>query len=93
MVDQDWMDFGIFGIWIDESRYFDICFNYVNEFDLNVKGWFLKEFDYCFVIMVGYQESCYSFNVIGGIYIYSENGGFWNEMGVLFDKIKVIGYK
>lgn len=93
MVDQDWMDSGTPGTWTDESRHPDTRLNYANEFDLNVKGWFLKESDYRLAIMAGYQESRYSFNATGGTYIYSENGGFRNETGALPDKIKVIGYK
>ena len=93
MVDQDWMDSGTPGTWTDESRHPDTRLNYANEFDLNVKGWFLKESDYRLAIMAGYQESRYSFNTTGGTYIYSENGGFRNETGALPDKIKVIGYK
>lgn len=87
------MDSGTPGTWTDESRHPDTRLNYANEFDLNVKGWFLKESDYRLAIMAGYQESRYSFNATGGTYIYSENGGFRNETGALPDKIKVIGYK
>ncbi|HIG9582935.1 TPA: omptin family outer membrane protease [Escherichia coli] len=93
MIDQDWIDSSFPGKWTDESRHPNTRLNYANEFDLNVQGWLLNEPDYRLGLMVGYQESRYSFNATGGTYIYSENGGFRNEVGSFPDRSKLIGYK
>ncbi|EAW1055016.1 omptin family outer membrane protease [Salmonella enterica] len=93
MVDKDWQDASHAGTWTDESRHPNTHLNYANEFDLNIKGWFLNEPDYRLGLMAGYQESRYSFNATGGTYIYSENGGFRNETGSFLDGERGIGYK
>ncbi len=93
MVDKDWLDPHNVGTWTDESKHPNTRLNYANEFDLNIKGWILNEPEYQLGVMAGYQESRYSFNATGGTYIYSENGGFRNEMGSFPDGERGIGYK
>ncbi|EBP9818070.1 omptin family outer membrane protease [Salmonella enterica] len=94
MTDQDWLDSDNPGIWTHESRHPNTRLNYANEFDLNIKGWFLNEPGYRLGLMAGYQETRYSFNATGGTYIYSdEDGGFRNETGSFPGGEKVIGYK
>lgn len=72
MVDYDWMSSEQSG-WIDCLIYLDISVNYVNEYDLNVKGWLLQGDNYKVGVIVGYQEICFSWMVRGGFYIY-DNG-------------------
>lgn len=93
MIDRDWMDPGNPGTWTDVSRHPNTRLNYANEFDLNVKGWFLNEPDYRLGFMVGYQESRYSFTARGGTYIYSSEEGFRDYIGAFPDGEKAIGYK
>lgn len=92
MTDTDW-DREDINEWTDYSRHPNTRLNYANEFDLNIKGWLLNEPDYRLGLMAGYQESRYSFNATGGTYIYSENGGFRNEIGSHPEGEKGIGYK
>lgn len=93
MVDQDWTDPRKPGTWTHESSHPNTRLNYANEFDLNIKSWLLNEPDYRFGLMIGYQESRYSFKATGGTYIYSEDGGFRNEIDSFPDGENVIGYK
>ncbi|HBL6924148.1 TPA: omptin family outer membrane protease [Citrobacter koseri] len=93
MVDKDWMDASNAGTWTDESRHPNTHLNYANEFDLNIKGWMLKEPGYQLGLIAGYQESRYSFKSTGGTYIYSEDGGFRNEIGSFPDGERGIAYK
>ncbi|EIY5162706.1 omptin family outer membrane protease [Klebsiella variicola] len=92
MTDTDWDRVDI-NEWTDHSQHPNTRLNYANEFDLNIKGWLLNDPDYRLGLMAGYLENRYSFNATGGTYIYSENGGFRNEMGSFSEGEKIIGYK
>lgn len=93
MIDRDWRNPGAPGTWTDESRHPNTRLNYANEFDLNVKGWLLNEPAYRLGIMVGYQESRYSFTAKGGTYIYSSEWKFRDYTGAFPDGERAIGYK
>jgi len=74
MKDYDWFDDSQ-EQWTDYSSHGRTRLEYANEFDLNVKGWILNEPTYRFGVMVGYQETRYSFTAKGGSYSY-ENGTY-----------------
>ncbi|ENK6897016.1 omptin family outer membrane protease [Escherichia albertii] len=94
MVDRDWLDATKPSTWTDESKHPDTRLNFANEFDLNIKGWLLNQPGYRVGVMVGYQESRYSFTAKGGSYIYSsEEGGGRDEIGSFPDGERAIGYK
>ncbi|WP_099350099.1 omptin family outer membrane protease [Erwinia amylovora] len=48
--------------------------NYANQFDLNIKAWFLNEPGYRLGVTAGYQESRYSFKTNGGFGFYNDGG-------------------
>ncbi|ELD0539749.1 omptin family outer membrane protease [Escherichia coli] len=93
MIDRDWVDPRFPGTWTHESKHPNTRLNYANEFELNVKGWLVNKPGYRLGLVAGYQESRYSFNSMGGSYIYSEDDGFRNETGAFPDREKMIGYK
>ncbi|MDD0451887.1 omptin family outer membrane protease IcsP, partial [Shigella sonnei] len=75
MVDKDWNNSNTPQVWTDQSWHPNTHLRDANEFELNLKGWLLNNLDYRLGLIAGYQESRYSFNAMGGSYIYSENGG------------------
>ena len=92
MDDTDWLDESKKS-WTDQSRHPNTRLNYANEFDLNVKGWLLNEPTYGFGMMVGYQESRYSFKSSGGSFNYTDEKTGLHEIGTFPVGTTVIGYK
>lgn len=62
--------------------------NYANQFDLNIKAWFLNEPGYRLGVTAGYQESRYSFKTIGGYGFYNED----TRVSYTLPNIPVNGY-
>ncbi|CCG88408.1 omptin [Erwinia piriflorinigrans CFBP 5888] len=92
MDDTDWLDESQ-DAWTDYSSHPDTRLNYANEFDFNLKGWLLKEPDYRFGVMAGYQESRYSFTASGGAYNYTDDETGLTDIGTFPCRRVVIGYK
>lgn len=92
MDDTDWLDESK-NSWTDQSRHPDTRLNYANEFDLNVKGWLLNEPTYRFGMMVGYQESRYSFKSSGGSFNYTDEDTGLPDVGAFPAGTTVIAYK
>ncbi|WP_428944823.1 omptin family outer membrane protease [Pantoea sp. FN060301] len=74
MDDYDWQNANQSG-WTDHSSHPNTDVNYANEYDLNVKGWFLQGDDYKVGAVAGYQETRFSWTAYGGSYSY-DNGAF-----------------
>lgn len=74
MDDYDWQNSNQSG-WTDHSSHPSTDLNYANEYDLNVKGWFLQGDDYKVGAVAGYQETRFSWTAYGGSYNY-DNGAF-----------------
>jgi omptin len=87
MDDYDW-DSGNQSRWTDHSSHPDTTLNYANEFDINIKGWLLKEENYRVGLMAGYKQSSYSWGSKGGSYNY-DNG---NDVGEFDKNERSIGY-
>lgn len=92
MDDTDWFNASQ-DAWTDYSSHPDTRLNYANEFDFNLKGWLLKEPDYRFGVMAGYQESRYSFTASGGSYNYTDEETGLADIGTFPLGRAVIGYK
>ncbi|ALZ58753.1 protease (plasmid) [Shigella sonnei] len=93
MVDKDWNNSNTPQVWTDQSWHPNTHLRDANEFELNLKGWLLNNLDYRLGLIAGYQESRYSFNAMGGSYIYSENGGNRNKKGAHPSGERTIDYK
>ncbi|WP_313685608.1 omptin family outer membrane protease [Pantoea sp.] len=72
MDDYDWQNANQ-SSWTDHSSHPSTDVNYANEYDLNVKGWFLQGDDYKVGAVAGYQETRFSWTATGGSYNY-DNG-------------------
>lgn len=92
MEDTDWLDPNKKG-WTDKSKHPDTRLNYANEFDLNAKAWFLKDQTYRIGMMMGYQESRFSFKSIGGTYDYTDIETGLPDSGSFPSGVTGIGYK
>lgn len=53
------------------SHFGDTDLNYANQYELNAKGWLLKQENYKLGVLFGYQESRFSWTASGGIYNYA----------------------
>lgn len=84
-----WWDSGLNG-WSEWDSHPNTRLNYANEFDINLKGWLLNEPQYRLGMMLGYQETRYSWKSTGGNYIYFD-GDDW-ESGD-YDNVAYSGYK
>lgn len=87
MDDYDWQNANQSG-WTDHSSHPRTDVNYANEYDLNVKGWFLQGDDYKVGAVAGYQETRFSWTAYGGSYNYN-NG---TDVGVNPPGERGIGY-
>ncbi|EQA1620781.1 omptin family outer membrane protease [Enterobacter asburiae] len=74
MDDYDWMNEKQ-SSWTDHSSHPATNVNYANEYDLNVKGWFLQGDNYKAGVTAGYQETRFSWTATGGTYNY-DNGAY-----------------
>lgn len=75
--DYDWLNSNQ-GHWTDHSSSPHTPVNYANEYDLNLKGWFLQGDNYRVGAVAGYQESRFSWTAFGGSYNY-DNGTLVGE--------------
>ena len=87
MDDYDWQNARQSG-WTDHSSHPSTDVNYANEYDLNVKGWFLQDDNYKVGAVAGYQETRFSWTAYGGTFNY-DNGNF---IGSFADRERGIGY-
>ncbi len=74
MDDYDWQSSSQ-SSWTDHSSHPNTDVNFANEYDLNIKGWFLQGDEYRVGAVAGYQETRFSWTAYGGSYNYS-NGAF-----------------
>ncbi|EJL88165.1 MULTISPECIES: omptin family outer membrane protease [unclassified Pantoea] len=74
MDDYDWQNSNQ-SSWTDHSSHPNTDLNHANEYDLNVKGWFLQDDAYKIGAVAGYQETRFSWTAYGGSYDY-DNGNF-----------------
>ncbi|WP_261640644.1 omptin family outer membrane protease [Erwinia mallotivora] len=88
MDDYDWQTPGQ-SHWSDWSTHPNTRLNHANEFDLNVKGWLLNEPTYQLGVMLGYQQTRFSWTAFGGSYNY-DNG---QDIGEFQRGSRGIGYK
>ncbi|MFP3439667.1 omptin family outer membrane protease [Pantoea sp. SIMBA_133] len=68
--DYDWQDSNQ-GNWTDHSSHPYTRMNHANEYDLNLKGWFLQGDNYRVGAVAGYQETRFSWTAIGGSFDYN----------------------
>lgn len=87
MDDYDWQN-SRQSSWTDHSSHPSTDVNYANEYDLNVKGWFLQDENYKVGAVAGYQETRFSWTAYGGSFNY-DNGNF---IGSFADGARGIGY-
>ncbi len=87
MDDYDWQN-SRQSSWTDHSSHTSTDVNYANEYDLNVKGWFLQDDAYKVGAVVGYQETRFSWTAYGGSFNY-DNANF---IGNFADGERGIGY-
>lgn len=88
MDDYDWLTPGQ-NSWSDWSTHPNTQLNHANEFDINVKGWFLNTPEYRIGTIFGYQQTRFSWTASGGSYNY-DNG---TKTGVFPPNALGIGYK
>ncbi|MFT4058628.1 MAG: omptin family outer membrane protease [Legionella sp.] len=88
MDDYDWLVPGQYH-WSDWSHHEDTDLNQANEFDLNLKAWFLQHDNTALAGIFGYQRTRFSYVAIGGCYMYN-NG---ESIGCFPSTEKGIGYK
>lgn len=91
MKNTDWIDKSK-QEWTDQSKHPNTRLNFANEYDLSVKGWFLNEPDYRYGVMIGYQESRYSFQSTGGSFDHTIDGSI-RQVASFPKNQKTIGYK
>ncbi|OTA16947.1 plasminogen activator [Xenorhabdus vietnamensis] len=65
--------------------------NYANEFDIHLKGWLLKQPNYSFGGVLGYQQTRFSWTAIGGHQIWYDKHDKRSDHD--FSNTSVIGYK
>lgn len=75
--------------WTHWSTHPNTRLNHANEFDINVKGWFLNQPEYRLGAVLGYQQTRFSWTSFGGSYSYF-NG---QKTGEIPRNQRVIGYK
>ncbi|ADP13298.1 outer membrane protease (plasmid) [Erwinia sp. Ejp617] len=77
MDDYDWQNSNQ-SDWTDHSSHPGTDVNYANEYDLNLKGWFLQGNDYKVGAVAGYQETRFSWTATGGSYSYNNGASVGN---------------
>lgn len=88
MDDYDWFNPNqIF--WTDWSHHEDTNLRQANEFDLNLRSWFIQKPSYQVAGMAGYQRTLFSFLAKGGCFTY-DNG---SDIGCYVPGERIIGYK
>ncbi|BHH83771.1 omptin family outer membrane protease [Desulforhopalus sp. 52FAK] len=94
MDDYDWrsMDPSGNGYWSDHSWH-DSEITDASMVDINLETVAYKTEDMTFSGIVGYKRDYFRWDATGDSYIYSENGGFRNEVGTYPDGWKTVSYE
>ncbi len=88
MDDYDWFIPGQMQ-WTHWSHHDNTRVKQANEFDLNLRAWFLRRPNYQLAGLLGYQRTLFSYEAIGGCFSY-ENGA---DVGCFYPGDIGIGYK
>ncbi|EBU1141719.1 omptin family outer membrane protease [Salmonella enterica] len=86
MDDYDWLDSSN-KEWTRHSWHPDTRLNRASQWDIALNGWLLQTDYYRLGVMVGYQQTCYSWTARGGYYHYGND-----RDGRFPDKQRIIGY-
>lgn len=88
MDDYDWLGPNPYQ-WSDWSNHPDSDLRYANQFDVNLRGWFLQKHAYKLGGILGYQRTVFSFLAKGGCFSYNNA----SLVGCFPDGEIGIGYK
>ncbi|MCL9685001.1 omptin family outer membrane protease [Legionella maioricensis] len=88
MDDYDWLNPNQIS-WTHWSHHEDTKLRQANEFDLNLRSWFIQQTSYQVAGIAGYQRTLFSFLGKGGCFTYN-NG---ENIGCFIPGESVIGYK
>ena len=88
MDDYDWLNPNQ-TFWTHWSHHDDTHLRHANQFDLNLRAWFIQKQSYELGGIAGYQRNLFSFRAQGGCYTY-DNG---KKTGCFTPGQSVLGYK